>query len=81
MSKKSRDYFDKALKIAPDFFAIKVLMAELYAPKVKDRALFETELRRIIDTPEDRAPDHQLLNQVAKARARLLLERADELFL
>jgi hypothetical protein len=79
---RAKAHLDRALELAgPDMLVVRLFVADPYAVHIQDRALFETELRRILDTPEDRAPDHQLLNQVAKARARLLLERADELFL
>jgi hypothetical protein len=79
---RAKAHLDRALELAgPDMLVVRLFVADPYAVHIQDRALFETELRRILDTPEDRAPDHRLLNQVAKARARLLLERADELFL
>ena len=79
---RAKVHLDRALELAgPDMLVVRLFVADPYAVHIQDRALFETELRRILDTPEDRAPDHRLLDQVAKARARLLLERADELFL
>ncbi len=58
-----------------------LFLADPYAIQVQDRTLFETQLRLILDAPEDLSPDYRLLNQVAKARARLLLEKNGELFL
>ena len=58
-----------------------LFIADPFAVQTQDRALFETQLRLILDAPDDLFPEQELMNQVAKARARLLLERIDELFL
>src|SRR3990172_3450389 len=73
---------DRVLELAgPTILMGRLFLADPYAIQVQDRTLFETQLRLILDAPEDLSPDYRLLNQVAKARARLLLERIDELFL
>lgn len=79
---RARSHLDRVLELAgPTFLMGRLFLADPYAIQVQDRTLFETQLRLILDAPEDLSPDHRLLNQVAKARARRLLERIDELFL
>jgi hypothetical protein len=79
---RARSHLDRALDLTGDkFLLVRLFIADPYAVQIQDRALFETQLRLILDTPDDLFPEQRLMNQVAKARARLLLERIDELFL
>lgn len=77
---KSRAYFEKALAIAPDFFATKVLMAELYAPKANDRQLFEELLKSVIDGDPNILPDVVPEQKVEQAKARRLLAGIEQYF-
>ncbi len=63
------------------FLLVPLFIADPFAVQTQDRALFETQLRLILDAPDDLLPEQRLLNQIAKARARLLMERINELFL
>lgn len=78
--KKSREYFDKAMRIAPDFFAIKVLMAEMYCPKIKDKKLFNSLLRSVIDGDVEKLSDVIPEQKVEQRKARELLAKEAELF-
>lgn len=79
---RARFHLDTALRLTGGrFLLVRVFTADPYAVQIQDRALFEAELRAILDAPEDLAPEQRLLNEIAKARARRLLERIDELFL
>lgn len=78
--KKSQTYFARAIELAPDFFAIRVLMAEMYCVKLKDRACFEEQLNRVIATAPTVLPDVEPEQLVEQRKARELLERANELF-
>ena len=79
---RARSHLDRALELAgPTILVGHLFFADPYAIQIQDRTLFETQLRLILDSPEDLSPDYRLLNQVAKARARLLLEKNGELFL
>jgi hypothetical protein len=79
---RAKGHLDRALELTgPQIHLGHLVLADPYAIQTQDRALFQAQLRRIIDAPDDLSPDYQLLNQVVKARARLLLERIDELFL
>lgn len=57
-----------------------VFEARYYARATLDEELFESLLREVVETPVDIAPDIQLLNAVAKRKARDLLVLRDELF-
>lgn len=78
--KKSREYFDKAMRIAPDFFAIRVLMAELYCPKAKDKKLFESLLKSVMEGDAQKLPDVVAEQKVEQKKARDLMAREAELF-
>ncbi|MFM7199633.1 MAG: TRAP transporter TatT component family protein [Myxococcota bacterium] len=78
--KKSREYFDKAMRIAPEFFAIKLLMAEMYCPKVKDRKLFRQLLTAVVEQDAQILPDVVAEQKVEQRKARELLARESELF-
>lgn len=63
------------------FLLVHLFTASPYAVQIQDRRLFESMLRAILDAPEDLLPEQRLSNEIAKARARLLLRRINELFL
>jgi len=60
---------------------VPLLEAQYYAVQVQGRPLFAQRLQDVMEAPETLAPEHGLLNAVAKHRAALLLRRIDELFL
>lgn len=79
---RAKFHLDKALELTGGtFLLVRLFFADPYAIQIQDRVLFERQLRLILDAPDDVLPEQRLMNQVAKARARLLLERIDELFL
>ncbi len=79
---RAKYHFDRALDLTGGkSLLVNLFIADPYAVQIQDRALFQTQLTVILDAPDDLSPDHRLINEVAKARARLLLERMDELFL
>lgn len=77
---KSRDHFDKSLKIAPGYAGTRVLMAETYAVKKQDRALFLRLLDEVIALPDDAIPDLAPETRIEKDKARELKAKVDELF-
>ncbi len=80
-AKKSKVYFDKAIKQTDGKFLWgKLLYAQTYAVQTLDRNLFDQILTEIINAESDELPDANLLNQVAKERAKILLGQGDELF-
>ncbi|MFQ5989235.1 MAG: TRAP transporter TatT component family protein [Candidatus Methylomirabilales bacterium] len=79
---RAKFHLDRALDLTEgNFLLVRLFIADPYAVQIQDRALFETQVRLILDAPDDLSPEHRLFNQIAKVRAQLLLERMDELFL
>ncbi len=78
---KAKEEFEKVFKISNDKFLLaRVLFAKFYAVPLKDEALFEAELKKVLDTPSDVLPDALFMNEVAKIKAKNLLRRKGELF-
>ncbi len=77
---KSNEYFQKALQREPKYLATYVLIAENYAPKMQDRALFERHLKFVLEAPEDILPDLIPEARVEKRKAEKLMKEIDEKF-
>lgn len=77
---KSREHFERSLQIAPNYPGTKVLMADTYATKKDDRALFERLLNEVLAMPNDAIPELVPETQNEKDKARTLLAKAAELF-
>ena len=56
------------------------MYARTYAVQMQDQPFFEFLLNRVLQTPSDILPEQRLANQVAKIKAKQLLELTDELF-
>ncbi len=77
--KKSKEYFEKAVKAAPEYLGSKVLFAEVYHKEKGDGKAFKKELEEVLASPngpEDITPE----NIMWKKRAEKLLKQQDELF-
>ncbi len=77
---KAKASFEKAIEIGPNYLATRVLMAESYATLVGDRELFETLLNETIAANPDADPSIGPENRLEQAKAKRLLERADDFF-
>lgn len=77
---KSREHFEASLRVAPEYFATRVLFASDYAVKAQNRQLFEQQLNTVINGNPDALPDVAPENRVEQRKARELLAKADELF-
>jgi tetratricopeptide (TPR) repeat protein len=77
---KSRQHFETSLQIAPDYAGTKVLMAETYAVKQQDRALFQKLLDEVLSMPDDALPDLVPETGIEKEKARELKAKVDDLF-
>jgi tetratricopeptide (TPR) repeat protein len=77
---KSREYFEKSLKAAPNYLATHVLIAELLAPKLQDRALFDRSLKFVMDTPANVIPEVEAEALIEKKKAERLMKMADDMF-
>jgi len=78
--KKSKQSFEDALKMAPDYLGTKVLRAEVYWTKEKDKAQFKKDLEEVISSNADKNPDIGPENTLEKIKAQELLKNMDKLF-
>ena len=58
----------------------KFLLAKCYAIQTQNKELFERTLKEILEASPDLYPEQRLANELAKRRARHLLDRVDDLF-
>lgn len=78
---KARLHFDRNLELTDNRFLLThFLYARTYAVQMQDRELFESLLNTVMETPADVIPQQRLANEVAKTKAKQLMDRADELF-
>lgn len=76
---KSKKNFKKAIERAPEYLGTRVLFAELYWVEEGDKKEFKKQLQAVIDAPigpEEIRPE----NTLEKAKAKKLLDKADDLF-
>ena len=77
----SRKHFEECLKINEGKFLMTyVYYARSYAVQTQNRELFDSCLSRVETSSLDILPEARLSNAIAKKKARLLREKADELF-
>lgn len=78
---KAKEHYDKAFEISESkFLVMHFIYAKFYAYQIQDRELFVETLEYVINAPDDIFPEKILANQVAKMKARALLEDIDEYF-
>jgi hypothetical protein len=78
---QAKVHFDKALRIGGDeVLATRVMYAEYYARGIRDRELFKSTLRAVIEAPEGNIPELILSNAMAREKARKLLNKTEEYF-
>jgi hypothetical protein len=77
----SEEHFRRAAEINDDkLLVVDVLQAEYLDRQRLDREAFHTHLTRVIEAPDNLAPDMALMNAVAKQQAAQLLESEDDWF-
>lgn len=80
---EARKHFERAIELGEgDFLPTYVMYAQYYAKPAYDEELFNTLLNKALDAPADAVPDLTLINTLAQAQARDLMEEArrDEYF-
>ena len=78
---KSKEHFEKALKIESNYFGTRVLRSEYYAKNSQDKELFQSDLEFVLNTPSDVIPELVPEQEVEKKKAAEMLELIDETFL
>lgn len=76
---KSKDHFDKSIELSPNYAGTKVLMAEVYAAKLKDRELFNKLLDEVLAMPDDALPELVPETKAEKEKAQELKAKIEEL--
>lgn len=78
---QAREHFDRTFQLGGDqVLSARVMYAEYYARGIRDRRLFESTLRGVLEAPEGQIPELTLSNALAREKASSLLERTDEYF-
>jgi hypothetical protein len=78
---KSRIHFDRAREITNNKLLIPDLLQAQYLDRQQqDQQDFHARLKRVIDAPEDLMPELGLQNEIAKRKARILLQKESEWF-
>lgn len=77
---RSRQHFERSIKRAPNYLATRVLMAQMLAPKLNDRALFQEQLQYVINASDNAIPGLEAEIAIEKRRARELLADIDTIF-
>jgi hypothetical protein len=71
---RSRFHFERALELSGrSLLLVQASYAQTYARMVFDRELHDRLLQEVLDFPLEQQPEHTLLNQIAKRKARQLL--------
>lgn len=78
---RSAEHFRRAAQLNADhLLMVDVLQARYLHQQQLDRDAFHARLMHVVDAPENLDPELALINGIAKAHARRLLERESELF-
>jgi tetratricopeptide (TPR) repeat protein len=70
--KKSKQYYEEALAMAPQYFATRVLMAENYYTKLKDRAGYDRALDEVLAADPGSIPEIAIEQKTEQEKARKL---------
>ncbi len=78
---KAKEHFETCLSINRNTFLLaKFFYAKTYAVQVQDKELFIKLLEEILSAPGDILPQQRLANEIARKKAKMLLEKVDDLF-
>jgi len=79
--KKAKAHFDRCFELSQGKFLLpSVYYARYYLTREFDEEQFQKTLQKVLDAPADIFPEQNLPNAIAKKKARLLLEKAEEYF-
>jgi hypothetical protein len=77
---KSREHFEKSIAIAPAYAGTKILMAETYAAKKQDAALFDRLIGEVLTMSDSAIPGLEPETRAEKEKAADLKAKRDEIF-
>ncbi len=77
----AKAHFDKAFEISQNKYLIfRLLYARFYAVQIQNQELFTKTLQQIIHAPENLMPEKNLVNEIARDKARKLIAQTDDFF-
>ncbi len=77
---KSMEHFQLSIEAAPNYLSTHTLLAEEWAIKEADRALFEQELNYVLNTDPNIIPEIAAENACEQRKAKILMADIDDLF-
>ena len=77
---KSKEWYEKSIKMNPEYLATYVLFAEAYGRKAQDKELFRTNLQHVLDADPNATAELVPEHVVEQKKARALLDAIDEYF-
>jgi len=78
---RAKDEFDAAFTYSGNSILLfHVMYAQYYATQVQDRELFRKTLTTVLETPANTYPDKTFMNEVARKKAKVLLDNIDKHF-
>jgi tetratricopeptide (TPR) repeat protein len=78
---KAKYHFDRAFEISESkLLVVHLMYAQYYAYQIQDRKLYTDTLEQVLSTPENFYPELNLINEIAKRKARTLLDNVDMYF-
>jgi tetratricopeptide (TPR) repeat protein len=78
---EAKYHFEQAMEITDSkYLPCHYLYAKYYAVQIQDRELFVKLLNEVINAPDDLFPEKNFANEATRMKAKVLLEKVDELF-
>ena len=78
---KARYHFERAFELSESkLLFVHLLYAQYYAYQIQDRDLYVQTLEKVIATPVDAFPEKTFANEIAKRKAKVLLDDVDLYF-
>jgi hypothetical protein len=78
---RAKDEFDNAFTYSGNsILPFHVMYAQYYARQIQDRELFKKTLKMVLETPANTYADKTFLNEVARRKAKVLLDNTDKYF-
>jgi hypothetical protein len=78
---KAKEFFERNLEITGENYLLTyIYYAKYYAVKTLDEELFDQLIMTVEKTPAEVLPQYQLLNMIAKEKAKFLHDRKEDFF-
>ncbi len=78
---RAKDEFDASFTYSGNsVLPFHVMYAQYYARQIQDKELFKKTLTTVLETPANTYPDNTFMNEVARKKAKVLLDNIDTYF-